>query len=200
MGLDIYFYKSKTARQVSLCTTDDIEELEKERMDNLMTDELKEIRAKALAIIQADEQDCGEKLLELLSPIITFSFFRDVFQNSERDRYLYWVNEIIGSKISHSDMYYRKVNFLYAYFADKLTDEQCIVTRSDVVDIIDKCKYVLENKDKAEETLPTQAGFFFGSTDYDEWYFKDVEDCLNQFEKFFEDWTDDTVAWVYFSW
>lgn len=28
------------------------------------------------------------------------------------------------------------------------------------------------------ELLPTASGFFFGGTDYDEWYFKDVEDTI----------------------
>jgi hypothetical protein len=26
----------------------------------------------------------------------------------------------------------------------------------------------------AEELLPSHSGFFFGSTEYDEWYFKDL--------------------------
>ena len=30
----------------------------------------------------------------------------------------------------------------------------------------------------ASETLPTMAGFFYGSTDYDEWYLADVNDVI----------------------
>ncbi len=30
----------------------------------------------------------------------------------------------------------------------------------------------------ASETLPTMAGFFYGSTDYDEWYLNDVKDVI----------------------
>jgi hypothetical protein len=30
----------------------------------------------------------------------------------------------------------------------------------------------------ASETLPTMAGFFYGSTDYDEWYLDDVKDVI----------------------
>ena len=30
----------------------------------------------------------------------------------------------------------------------------------------------------ASETLPTMAGFFYGSTDYDEWYLGDVKDVI----------------------
>lgn len=32
----------------------------------------------------------------------------------------------------------------------------------------------IDNKDDIEELLPTTDGFFFGSTDYDEWYMNDI--------------------------
>lgn len=35
----------------------------------------------------------------------------------------------------------------------------------------------------AEELLPTQEGFFFGSTDYDQWYMEDIEYTISQLEK-----------------
>ena len=35
------------------------------------------------------------------------------------------------------------------------------------------CEYI-ENADEIEKLLPTTDGFFFGSTDYDEWYMKDI--------------------------
>ena len=43
--------------------------------------------------------------------------------------------------------------------------------------------------------LPTTSGFFFGSTDYDEWYFKDVEDVRNKFSKLLDemDWSNETL-------
>jgi hypothetical protein len=44
------------------------------------------------------------------------------------------------------------------------------------------CKEVLKHKNKAAEVLPTESGFFFGSTNYDEYYFKEVKDTLNIIE------------------
>ena len=110
------------------------------------------------------------------------------------------VDYIIESYCDAYDMYYRKVNFLYAFFAEALTDEQCVVTKHDVETIISHCKEVLADHSLAEKLLPTQSGFFFGSTDYNEWYFKDVEYVLEQFTKYLEGWDDDTIGWVYFSW
>lgn len=37
------------------------------------------------------------------------------------------------------------------------------------------CREVLADHSKAGEFLPSQSGFFFGSQQYDEWYFKDIE-------------------------
>lgn len=37
---------------------------------------------------------------------------------------------------------------------------------------------VIDNSDIAEEYLPTQSGFFFGGTDYDEYYLQDIEETI----------------------
>ena len=37
---------------------------------------------------------------------------------------------------------------------------------------------VIEDPSVAEKLLPSQGGFFFGSTEYDEWYLNDIEDTI----------------------
>jgi hypothetical protein len=37
---------------------------------------------------------------------------------------------------------------------------------------------IINNPSVAEELLPTQEGFFFGSTDYDQWYFEDLKETV----------------------
>jgi hypothetical protein len=49
------------------------------------------------------------------------------------------------------------------------------VEREQLEDLVKQCEAALVAKDKAETLLPTQSGFFFGSTDYDEWYFEDLK-------------------------
>lgn len=108
---------------------------------------------------------------------------------------LFWRGRIMESA------YFRKVNFIYRYFGEKLVDESCIVTKAEIEDIIERCKKVLADHSLAKELLPTCDGFFFGSTDYDDWYFKDVEDCQKQMEKLLEDYDETTdVIWVDMSW
>lgn len=99
--------------------------------------------------------------------------------------------------------YFRKVNSIYAYFADRLENEMCVVTKSDILDIMNKAIQVLSEHDEeaSKGLLPTQGGFFFGSTDYDDWYYQDMITILNEFGKLLKDWTDDNdIVFVYMSW
>lgn len=41
----------------------------------------------------------------------------------------------------------------------------------------------IANPELAAELLPTENGFFFGSTDYDQWYLENVQDTLEQIDK-----------------
>jgi hypothetical protein len=42
---------------------------------------------------------------------------------------------------------------------------------------------VMENSEVAEDILPTQAGFFFGATEYDEYYYGDVAKTIEFIDK-----------------
>lgn len=83
--------------------------------------------------------------------------------------------------------YFRKVNFLVKFFEERGFKREwraVNVTLDDVEELLEACKQVLADHSKAEELLPTCDGFFFGSTDYDEWYFDDVKEvkefCENE--------------------
>lgn len=110
--------------------------------------------------------------------------------------------------------YFRKVNLLFAYFQDKrimIDDYYAEVTKETALDIIDRCEKVLADHKKAEKLLPTRTGFFFGSTDYDQYYFEDVERVLKVFkenvlpvfdERVYEDpeLLDTYKCYIIFSW
>ena len=59
------------------------------------------------------------------------------------------------------------------------------------------CKRVLAAKDTdeaervANELLPTEGGFFFGSTDYDDWYFEVVQEVTDKFTEILNDFDFD---------
>ena len=101
------------------------------------------------------------------------------------------------------DAYFRKVNFIYEYFRNDMVDESCVVDKSRIGDLISICEDVLAHKgdeDYASENLPTTSGFFFGSTDYNDWYWNDVKDCIKQMRKLYKAMSDDDFVIWGFSW
>lgn len=76
--------------------------------------------------------------------------------------------------------YWRKANAIHQWFVDHCADgvddcKEVYVDKEDLQDLLSACEQVLEDHSKAEELLPTCDGFFFGGTEYDEWYFKQLE-------------------------
>lgn len=45
----------------------------------------------------------------------------------------------------------------------------------------------ITNKDVVSDILPTTSGFFFGSTEYDEWYLRDIENTIEQLNEILND-------------
>lgn len=82
--------------------------------------------------------------------------------------------------------YFRKVNFLVAFFEKyglNIEKQTPLALRKEwIKELLDRCCKVLEDHDKAPELLPTMPGFFFGSVDYDESYFNDVEQVKEYIE------------------
>jgi hypothetical protein len=77
-------------------------------------------------------------------------------------------------------MYWRKVNAVHDWFVREVQggEDDCRsyhVEKSKLVELLEVCKKVVDNRDDtaiAEELLPSASGFFFGSTDYDEYYYE----------------------------
>ena len=88
--------------------------------------------------------------------------------------------------------YWRKANAIHKWFVDNVQNEEddCkkhYVSLEDLKELKTLCKEVLEDHNKAEELLPSKSGFFFGGTDYDEYYFKDLEDTIKIVDYCLED-------------
>ncbi len=79
--------------------------------------------------------------------------------------------------------YWRKSNMIHHWFVNNLADgvDECqpiTVRREDLEQLKEVCINVIAVPELAEELLPTGSGFFFGSTDYDEYYFGDLNDTI----------------------
>ena len=80
--------------------------------------------------------------------------------------------------------YWRKANHIHQWFTQGVEEDNCThipVAEKKILKLIDICMDVLQDKDDravAEELLPTQSGFFWGNTGYNEWYYQDVRDTI----------------------
>ena len=88
-----------------------------------------------------------------------------------------------GIQINFPMGYWRKANQVHTWFVENLGNgvDECqkmFVTRQQLEELRDLCKQVLADISLADELLPTGAGFFFGSVEYDEWYFKDLKNTV----------------------
>ena len=83
--------------------------------------------------------------------------------------------------------YWRKVNAIHNWFVENVQngEDECRehrVSREQLMHLLGAVDEVLETEDedertrKALELLPPEGGFFFGSTDINEYYFKDLEE------------------------
>lgn len=98
--------------------------------------------------------------------------------------------------------YWRKANAIHKFFVDTCANgvDECqdiYVPSEKLMELKNRCEKVLENHDLASELLPSQSGFFFGSTDYDEWYFEDLENTVKQISKVIEKATNSHLSVCY---
>ena len=97
--------------------------------------------------------------------------------------------EMLSMTISIPVIYWRKDNAIHNWFVRNAQDgeDNCAeywVSREQLQELANTCKEVLEDKELAHELLPTTEGFFFGATQYDEWYFKGLEKTQFRIEKY----------------
>ncbi len=121
--------------------------------------------------------------------------------------------------------YWRKANQIRQWFVTNCgypENGNCIdfkLKKSDLEKLVADCKAIREiykeaenlfgeDEDqisnyvgkKAKKILPTQSGFFFGSTDYDYYYLMDIDNTIEQCERVLSEtnWKDEIV--VYYEW
>lgn len=58
----------------------------------------------------------------------------------------------------------------------------------------------IENPELAEELLPTESGFFFGQTDYNEYYIETLKNTIEQIDEILETTDFDKEEIVYSAW
>jgi hypothetical protein len=103
--------------------------------------------------------------------------------------------------------YWRKANQIHQWFVNYVQNgkDDCgtyHVTREQLMQLQTLCKSVLKDKNlsMAFAALPTQDGPFFGNTNYDEYYFGDLEDTINQIQDVLDNYPEDWSLNYHSSW
>ena len=97
--------------------------------------------------------------------------------------------EFPSAEVSISVGYLRKANAIHQWFVDNCqggvddcgsytVDREKLEELKKVCEIVTMDKGLLNTDETAQKMLPTQSGFFFGGTEYDEYYYSDLRDTI----------------------
>ncbi len=128
------------------------------------------------------------------------------------DRRKGWVDKMSfsGISISYPIGYWRKANAIHGWFVTNVQDgrDECQkswVSPQNLRDLREACQAVLASRNNSsvnvsevaeENGLAPKAGFFFGGTEYDGWYYQDLEYTIKTIDRleavglFDNAWTD----------
>ena len=121
--------------------------------------------------------------LTLESPEIVFPEFNNVIEASGLSDF---ATANYGAHISVICIYWRKANQIHKWFVDNVQggEDNCgeyYVSNEKLKSLLDLVTEALRTRDP--NLLPPTSGFFFGSTDIDEWYWKDLKDTKWKLER-----------------
>lgn len=85
-----------------------------------------------------------------------------------------------SAEIRFTAIYWRKVNAVHGWFVNNVQNGQddCgkySVSTEQLQKLLSDCETVLAFREKASTILPPAAGFFFGTYEYDEWYWSGID-------------------------
>tara|TARA_R100001510_G_scaffold33304_1_gene29815 strand:- start:7156 stop:7635 length:480 start_codon:yes stop_codon:yes gene_type:complete len=92
------------------------------------------------------------------------------------------------TSINEEVMYWRKANAIHNWFVDNVQEgnDDCGVYEVELDQLQELrhlCIEVLHDRTKAGKLLPCIEGFFYGGTEYDEYYFEDLENTAKVINK-----------------
>jgi hypothetical protein len=87
--------------------------------------------------------------------------------------------------------YWRKANAIHRWFVDNVQGgvDDCgeyKVTKEQLIQLHNTCNDVLADPNLAEQLLPTQPGFFFGGTEYNDGYMYDLQNTMEIIDNILE--------------
>ena len=93
-----------------------------------------------------------------------------------------------GIYVDYCVAYWRKANAIHGWFVNTLAGgvDECqpiYVSLDKLIELRELANSVVLTPAMAGDILPTQSGFFFGSSDIDEWYISDMKNTVDMLDK-----------------
>ena len=111
-----------------------------------------------------------------------------------------------NGKYAQEVAYWRKANQIRQWIVNHTEmeeDDDCEIipmTKELLEQLIKDCEKVIANPLRAKEIMPTSSGFFFGNTEYNEWYFDQLHDTITQIKNILETTDFDKEVIEYTEW
>ena len=133
----------------------------------------------------------------------------DMYIDKKNDKKLYnKEGKVIGVLYNDKNdaeelCYWRKADQILAWFEREFNEmencKQYPVSKDLLKRLYNDCKNVLDKRDDeySKDNMPTQNGFFFGGTEYDKYYYMDLEETITMLKNLLEN-DDEYFEDVYF--
>lgn len=107
-----------------------------------------------------------------------------------------------GASVALTVGYWRKANAIHGWFVNELAGgvdecQEIYVPREKLVELRELCASVVKQPAMAGEILPPQEGFFFGSSEIDEWYLNDMQLTIDIIDKVLNAIAEDDYGWSF---
>ena len=120
------------------------------------------------------------------------------------------LQEITSTESPHAEVevcaiYWRKANAIHNWFVENVQDniDDCgsyYVSKETLIELRDTCAAVLAGDESPEDVLPPAAGFFFGSTDIDDWYMGDLLKTVDSINRVLKTLPEGVNLYYHSSW
>ena len=122
------------------------------------------------------DMDSPEAVIPQFNEVVSIAGLADV------------AKDIYGARVQVTAAYWRKANMIHAWFVENVQKgiDDCgdyYVSQAKLKELYDSVVLALAKRDPSY--FPPQEGFFFGSTDIDEWYWRSLENTKAQLERIF---------------
>lgn len=113
----------------------------------------------------------------------------------------------IRNQDGYDEIYWRKANQIFRYI-DKYLEEngeygvincqEHLIPRIAIENLLYRCRKVNKDHSLAEELLPGQVGFFFGSPEPDEYYFQQLKETERELKDLLQ--RRDDKCFIFYAW